>query len=108
MHLLGTHFGTYEVRRDAGGKPHIAPFSGDPAPSPLGEGLLELAAHPLRVMQPMAREGWWRGSTGAEGRGREAFIPVSWNAALDRLAGELRDTIARHGNSAIFAGATRR
>ena len=104
MHLLGTHFGTYEVRRDAGGKPHIAPFSGDPAPSPLGEGLLELAAHPLRVMQPMAREGWWRGSTGAEGRGREAFIPVSWNAALDRLAGELRDTIARHGNSAIFAG----
>ncbi len=104
MHLIGTHFGTYEVHRDAAGKPVLAPFAGDPAPSAIGPGLLEMAAHPLRIPQPMARAGWWHGTSGGEGRGREPFIPVPWDTALNRLADELKRVIARHGNSAIFAG----
>lgn len=102
-HLFGSHFGTYTVIEGTDG-PALAPFAGDPAPSPLGHGYLELAAHPLRVRQPMARAGWWHGTSGGAGRGQEPFLPVSWDAALDRIAGELTRIRADHGNSALFAG----
>ena len=104
VRLIGTHFGTYEVQRDAQGRPSLSPFQGDPAPSPIGQGLLELADHPLRIRQPMAREGWWRGASGGRQRGVEAFVPISWDQALDRLAGEIERVRSNFGNASIFAG----
>ena len=102
--FLGTHFGTYRVGRDAAGAPELHALPDDPAPSRLGHGLLELARHPTRVSGPMVREGWWRGTSAGEARGCEPFLPVSWDAVLDRLALTLEDVRTRHGNAAIFAG----
>jgi biotin/methionine sulfoxide reductase len=103
-HLIGTHFGTYEVGTDETGAPRLQPFEGDPAPSPIGPGLLELAGHPLRVRQPMARLGWIEGSSGGAGRGKEPFVPLSWDDALDRLAREVERVRSQFGNPSIFAG----
>lgn len=104
MHLLGTHFGTFAVERDETGAPRLAPFPGDPAPSPLGQGFLELADHPLRLRFPMVRAGWWHRTRSGTGRGNEAFLAVGWDAVLDRLAAEIDGTRRQHGNRAIFAG----
>ena len=39
----------------------------------------------------------------AKGRGREPFVPVSWERALDLVAGELARVKRDHGHDAIMA-----
>ena len=39
-----------------------------------------------------------------EGRGREPFVPVSWERALDLVAGELSRVKRDYGHDAIMAG----
>jgi biotin/methionine sulfoxide reductase len=99
--LLGTHFGTYEV---AAGGQSLRGFRHDPAPSPLGAGLLELAGHEVRVRAPMVRAGWLDHGPGGGRRGAEPFVPVDWDTALDLVAGELERVRRAHGNAAIFGG----
>ena len=51
------------------------------------------------------REGWLKNGPGhGEGRGREPFVPVSWERALDLVAGELARVKRDHGHDAIMAG----
>ena len=58
-----------------------------------------------RIAQPMVREGWLaRGPGRGEGRGRERFVPVSWERALDLVAGELDRVKRNHGHDAIMGG----
>ena len=59
-----------------------------------------------RVDRPMVREGWLKHGPGGnrEGRGREPFVPLSWERALDLVAGEVRRVKEAHGNEAIFGG----
>ena len=53
----------------------------------------------------MVREGWLKHGGGhGEGRGREPFVPVSWDRALDLVAGELARVKRDHGHDAIMAG----
>ena len=37
-------------------------------------------------------------------RGREPFVPVSWDKALDLVAGEIERVRRQHGNAAIMGG----
>jgi biotin/methionine sulfoxide reductase len=54
----------------------------------------------------MVREGWLKGGPGGnrEARGGEPFVPVSWEKALDLVAGEIRRVKTQFGNEAIFGG----
>jgi biotin/methionine sulfoxide reductase len=53
----------------------------------------------------MVREGWLaRGPGRGEDRGRERFVPVSWERALDLVAGELDRVKRNHGHDAIMGG----
>ena len=53
----------------------------------------------------MVREGWLKHGRGhGEGRGREPFVPVSWDQALDLVAGELARVRREHGHAAIMGG----
>ena len=54
----------------------------------------------------MVRRGWLEGGPGDTGgaRGRDTFVPVPWDEALDLVAGELRRVGDTHGNQAIFGG----
>ena len=60
-----------------------------------GRSLRQRVYHPDRLKYPMKR-------VGARGEGR--FERISWDQALDIIAGELKRVKANHGNSAILYG----
>lgn len=66
----------------------------------------ELVYSPLRIAQPMVREGYLkqRSASDPSQRGREAFVPVGWDTALDLIAEELMRVRETYGPSAIFGG----
>src|SRR3954471_5516960 len=77
----------------------------DPDPSPLLGNLRGSVHHRSRIARPVARRGWLeRGPGPTADRGRNDFVAISWDEALDRAADELRRVIAAHGNAAIFGG----
>ena len=100
------HWGAYQVEVEAGRIVAARPFAADPDPSPIGLSIPDVVQHPCRIPQPMVREGWLERGPRHHGgdRGREPFIPVSWEKALDLVADELRRVRGSFGNSAIFAG----
>ncbi len=100
--LALAHWGAYEVER-AGPRATLKSWRNDPDPSPIGFGMLEAYRSPLRVSRPAVRLGWLERRR-REGRGREPFVEVSWDTAIDLVAGELRRIVANHGNTAIFGG----
>lgn len=97
-------------------------FDLDPDPSPIGLSMFDASTGPLRVRQPVVRQSWLqaqraRRASGAlptqpisaeEGaahlRGQEPFVEVSWDEALDLVAGSLGEVIAAHGNASVFGG----
>ncbi|MBX9593191.1 MAG: molybdopterin-dependent oxidoreductase, partial [Roseomonas sp.] len=81
----------------------LHPFRDDPDPSPIGLHMLAPELDRLRIRRPAIRQGWLEGRA-KSGRGREAFVEVSWDQALDLAAGELRRVIEAHGNRAVFGG----
>ena len=103
--LLLTHWGAYRARVEQGRLTALAPMEGDPAPSLIGQSVAGALDDPLRIRQPMVREGWLRrGPSSRAARGREPFVPVSWAKATELAAAELRRVATAHGNRAIFGG----
>ncbi|MCL2896886.1 molybdopterin-dependent oxidoreductase [Brenneria tiliae] len=107
MHLFASHFGTYEVARDARGEPVLRPFRHDPRPSHVGLRYLELAQSAARITAPMVRRSWLeQGALACDRRlrGREEFVAVDWPTVSRRIADEIIRVRERHGNQAIFGG----
>ncbi len=101
-----THWGAYDVETRDGAVVAIHPVPVDPDPSPIGASLVNTLNAANRIVRPMVRAGWLEDGPrkGGNRRGAEPFVPVSWDLALDLVAGEI-DRIRRdHGNRAIFAG----
>ncbi len=101
----GAHWGMYEAEVEDGRLVAAAPFAGDPDPSPIVAAMPSAVHAECRVERPMVRKGWLdRGvDGGGAGRGVEPFVPVTWDQALDLVAGELRRVKTRYGNEAIYA-----
>ncbi|WP_225025979.1 molybdopterin guanine dinucleotide-containing S/N-oxide reductase [Xinfangfangia pollutisoli] len=101
-----SHWGAYTLLVQDGRIVGVEPFAQDPAPSELIHSVPEWAKPDRRVLQPMVREGWLahRQHSDRRGRGRERFVPVSWDEVTDLVSAEIRRVSAEHGNSAIFAG----
>ncbi|MEP5762205.1 MAG: molybdopterin-dependent oxidoreductase [Litoreibacter sp.] len=57
-----------------------------------------------RVLRPAIRKSWLNGTPRAVPRGRDSFVEVDWDHALDLIAAELTRVRASHGNGSIFAG----
>lgn len=100
------HWGAYQVEVRAGRIVATRPLPDDPDPSPIGQSIPDAIHHACRVKQPLVRQGWLeRGPESHRGgRGTESFIPLSWEEALDLVAGELRRIQKSSGNSSIFGG----
>jgi biotin/methionine sulfoxide reductase len=83
----------------------IVPHPRDPAPSPLLGNLPASLSHRARIARPAVRRGWLERGPGADrGRGHDEFVAVSWEKALDLVAGELRRVYALHGPRGVFGG----
>jgi biotin/methionine sulfoxide reductase len=100
-----SHYGAFFAEVESGRVVGVKPFERDPEPSPLIEAVPAAVHSPIRVAQPMVREGWLKNGPGkGEGRGREPFVPVSWERALDLVAGELLRVKRDYGHDAFMAG----
>ena len=108
LELTSSHWGAWEVRREAGVATGLAPWRGDPDPNPIGPAMWDAYRSPLRVRRPAVRAGWLEHGPDdprrGEGRGREPFVEVSWARAASLVAGELRRVIGAHGNASVFGG----
>lgn len=110
--LVWAHWGAYEVEADTPDGPARAlrGLPEDPDPSPIGLGMLDALRSRSRVRRPAVRSGWLEAHRRGEiagrgaGRGREPFVEVSWDTALELVASELDRVRKKHGNAAIFGG----
>ena len=99
-----THWGPFLVESDGRTVTAVSGHPADPDPSPIGQALR--SATELRVARPAVRRSWLDGGPGTatELRGREPFVEVGWDEALDLVAGELTRVADAHGHQAIFGG----
>jgi len=102
--LTLTHWGAYEVESSDGAIRAVRPFRDDPDPSPIGNSMVDVER--CRVRMPSVRESWLEGGPAAapELRGRERFVEVGWDEALDLVAAELDRVRKGHGKDALYAG----
>jgi biotin/methionine sulfoxide reductase len=100
-----SHWGAFLAEVEDGRVVGVQPFERDPDPSPIIEAVPDAVHSKTRIGQPFVREGWLKNGPGSgEGRGWEPFVPVSWERALDLVAGELFRVKRDYGHAAIMAG----
>ncbi|GGK94621.1 molybdopterin-dependent oxidoreductase [Nocardia jinanensis] len=101
-----THWGNFLLGRGGAGELHVTPAGHDPDPSPIGRSLTALHDPDHRIARPAIRLGYYRDreKSDTSHRGREPFVEVDWDEALDITAGALRSTQQRAGNRAIYGG----
>lgn len=105
MTYCATHWGVYRPEVRDGRLIGMAPAEWDRDPSLIGQSMVDGIVAPARIRRPAIRAGYLRDPMGGgAGRGREPFVEVPWDEALDLVADALRRVIADHGNSAIFGG----
>jgi biotin/methionine sulfoxide reductase len=100
-----SHWGAFSAIVEDGRVIGTAPFALDPDPSPLIDAIPDAVYSPTRIASPMVRQGWLDGgpASGA-GRGRDAFVTVGWERALDLVARELTRVRREHGPAAVMGG----
>ncbi|OON39547.1 biotin transporter BioY [Izhakiella australiensis] len=100
------HWGAFNAVVEQGRLLRCEPFFADRDPSPMLQTLPELVYSPQRIHQPAVRRSWLREREGSDRtlRGREDFVTVDWETALDLVAGEITRVRERYGADAIFNG----
>lgn len=99
-----SHWGVFSARiRD--GQLEVRPHEDDPDPNEIIQNFPAALRHRARIAQPMVRRGWLENGPGPDQRrGRDEFVPLSWNAVLDLLGKELTRVRDGAGPGAIFGG----
>jgi len=106
IYRTAAHWGAYDASVVDGRLTALQPISSDPDPSPIGPGMVQAINDVVRIREPMIRKDWLEMGPAkrAGGRGRGPFLAVSWERALDLVAGEIDRIRDAFGNEAIFAG----
>jgi biotin/methionine sulfoxide reductase len=100
-----SHWGAFLAEVRDGRIVGVRPFERDPDPSRLIDAIPAAVHSATRIEQPMVRQGWLaHGPGNGAGRGREPFVPVSWERALGLVAAELDRVRRLHGHDAIMGG----
>ncbi|MBL3087473.1 Asp-tRNA(Asn)/Glu-tRNA(Gln) amidotransferase GatCAB subunit C, partial [Klebsiella pneumoniae] len=81
------HWGTWQVESSEGEIVAVKPVPWDKNPSRIGQSLPDAVTSQTRIRRPAVRAGYLQhGPASREGRGKEPFVEVSWEVALDLLA----------------------
>lgn len=99
--LTGNHWGAGISETRNGKLVAVHPHPNDPNPSEINRNIASSLNGRARVLRPAIRRGWLEGNGT---RGRDSFVEVSWDDALDLVAAELTRVRGTHGNTAIYAG----
>ncbi|MEM8774041.1 MAG: molybdopterin-dependent oxidoreductase [Pseudomonadota bacterium] len=100
--LTSSHWGIGVVSIQDGRITAVEGHASDPDPSALNDNIAASLNGRARVLRPAIREGWLNGRKVE--RGRDRFVEVDWDRALDLVADELKRVRSENGNEAIFAG----
>ena len=101
--ITASRWGVVRAHVQGGKMTHLTPFEHDYAPTPNLNGLCELSYSASRIRYPMVRESYLKdGIASREKRGEDKFVRVSWEQALDLVAGELKRIYGNYGPSAVF------
>lgn len=99
-----SHWGAFSARWQDG-ELEVRPHPDDPDPNRIIENFPGALRHRARVARPMVRRGWLERGPGPDRRrGRDEFVALSWNEALDLLGAELNRVRDRHGAGSVFGG----
>src|SRR6185437_644644 len=100
------HWGAYTILVQDGKVVGIQPFSEDPAPSSIIHSVAGWADPNKRILRPLVRKGWLAHREKSDGtqRGRDRYVEVTWDHALDLVTQEIDRVRSLHGNPSIFAG----
>src|ERR1700761_5105505 len=97
-----SHWGVFSARWK-GDELEVRSHPDDPDPTRIIENFPAALRHRARVARPMIRRGWLERGPGPDNRrGRDEFVPLSWDTALDLLGAELTRVRDRHGAGAVF------
>src|SRR4051794_30124751 len=92
-----SHWGSFQARWE-GQQLAVRPYAPDPDPSEILHNVPDAPRHRSRIARPMVRQGWLEGGPrSTDARGQEPFVPVSWDTALQLVAGELERVRDQHG-----------
>lgn len=105
-YMSSSHWGVFRAHVEAGRVSYVMPFEGDPAPTPMLQAFPDRLYSNNRVKAPMVRAGFLAnpGNSDTSMRGRDDWVRVSWDEALDLVANELTRVRETHGNSAVYGG----
>ena len=106
VYPTSSHWGNYLVKTVAGAMTAVDSYPEDEEPSGIAQSLLDSQNPDVRIAQPMVRKGYLEHGRKSDGgqRGKEPFVPVSWDVALDLAADALTGVRQEHGNQAIYGG----
>ena len=95
------HWGAFTALVENGRLVGCEPFARDPAPSNMIDAMPEMVHSPLRIARPAIREGWREGKPRT---GADSYREVSWDEALDTVAGEVKRVREKFGHTSILGG----
>ncbi|WP_158744195.1 molybdopterin-dependent oxidoreductase [Acidisphaera sp. L21] len=99
-----SHWGVFSARYQ-NDVLEVLPHPGDPDPNGVIDNFPAALRHRARIAQPMVRRGWLENGPGPDDRrGRDEYVPMAWDAVLDRLAEELGRVRDDFGPGAVFGG----
>ncbi len=101
-----SHWGAFTAVVEDGKLIGCEPFAGDQDPSPMLDSIVPLVYSADRIRKPAIRRSWLekRENSDRSLRGKEPFVEVDWDVALDLVADENQRVRDQHGADGIFAG----
>ena len=97
-------FGTFWLNLNSSQIVSVSDFEGDKFPNTMNYGLPDNIQNENRVLYPMVRKSYLKakGAAKSELRGKEEFVRVSWDTALDLAAKALKENFDKYGAEAIY------
>ncbi|MFT7585022.1 MAG: biotin/methionine sulfoxide reductase [Cellvibrionaceae bacterium] len=105
--VTSSHWGAFKVTTEDGRITGVSSFEADPDPSKISESIPAAVYHRTRVARPSIRKGWLAGTPEDRAthlRGKDEFVELPWDEALDIAAAEIERVRQIHGNGSIFGG----
>jgi len=103
-----SHWGAFNVTTSGDRIVSVDPFQNDPNPSSISSVLPAAVHHKSRVAKPSIRKSWLKygpeHSDSRALRGKEDFVELPWDEAIDIAATEINRIKTSHGNESIFGG----
>ncbi|MBB5046582.1 trimethylamine-N-oxide reductase (cytochrome c) [Rhodopseudomonas rhenobacensis] len=104
--LTGSHWGAFYAKVDNGRFTSLRPWEKDFHPNAALDGVQDVVYSSSRIRYPMVRRAYLEKGIKADrdSRGDGDFVRVSWDKALDLVAGELKRLEEQEGPWAVYAG----